>query len=69
MTTMNDWKLVRDELPGIGIYVLCLGVTGSMFVGYTKHDKLGHDKVYFKVPGTQKGKLATHWMMLPQPPR
>lgn len=65
---MSEWKAVRDELPGIGMYVLCVGVSGTMFVGYTKHDKLGHEKVFFHIPGTKKGRLATHWMMLPQPP-
>ena len=67
---MNPWRKCKDELPEPERFVLCYSNRAGQFVGRRDNEVfLGHEKVFFKIPGCKaNGKLATHWKYLDPDP-
>jgi len=67
---MNEWKKVTDELPDIGVLILCCGKTGGLFLGHSIDSTVDPPGLlYIVVPNSRTNRYATHWMDIPPKPR
>lgn len=63
-----QWIPVTERLPDlIHEYVLCCGLKGGQFVGWVGTGKIVNGRAMAFSPDG-KGRYATHWMPLPEPP-
>jgi len=69
---VQGWTSVTKELPPDGLLVLGIGAKGGMFLGIGRkgYAYIGsEDSYYMSIPNSRGGRYATHWMLLPEPPK